>query len=191
MNFQDFKTDEKCLRSQLAAYVEGELSSREELELEMHLAVCKSCAAELNEQKKLLCALDCALEVEQEIALPVNFTEVVVARAQSKVSGLRAPRERFKALFVCLALFLLVVLGLGGKIEAILNTYIKFGEQLLAVGAFALHLIYDISIGTAVIARSLSNQFVNNLPFAGTFFVAFFFFSLFAAARLFTRYNRA
>ncbi len=39
-------TTEECPRAQLAAYIDGELFPREELELEMHIPVCKSCAAE-------------------------------------------------------------------------------------------------------------------------------------------------
>jgi predicted anti-sigma-YlaC factor YlaD len=184
-------TTEECPRAQLAAYIDGELLPREELELEMHLAVCKSCAAELNEQKKLLCVLDFALESEKEIELPKNFTKIIVANAESNVSGLRSPKERFKALFVCSVLFLLVLLGLGGKVESVLNTYIKFTDQIFAVFGFVFHLIYDISIGTAVILRSLGSGFVNNSAAAFVFFAAFLLVSMFALSRLFVRYNRA
>ena len=83
----------------------------------MHLAHCPACAEELNEQKKMLCALDIALiEDEKEFELPENFTRVVVANAESSVGGLRQPQERFKTLFVCAALFLLVLLGLLGTV---------------------------------------------------------------------------
>src|SRR5215207_7269746 len=87
-----------CPRIEIAAYVDGELSPREEFDLEMHFAVCETCSAELNEQKKLLYALDFALENEDEIELPENFTKVVVATAESNVKGLRCPRERNRAL---------------------------------------------------------------------------------------------
>ncbi len=190
MDSQIITTEKVCPLTKIAAYVDGELSPREELELELHLANCQSCAAELNEQKKLLCALDFALEKEAEIELPVNFTKIVVANAESKVNGLRCPRERFKALFAGSLLFLAVILGLGGRIEAVLNTYVKFGEQIFAVGAFALHLIYDVSIGTAVILRSLDNQFVSSSSIAFALSIAFFFVSLLAASRLSVGYNR-
>ena len=191
MNLQTATTEIECPRAQLAAYIDGELLPREELELEMHLANCKDCTAELNEQKKLLCVLDFALESEKEIELPANFTKVIVANAESNVSGLRSSKERFRALFVCLGLFLLVILGLGGQIEPVLNTYIKFTDKIFAVFGFVFHLIYDVSIGTAVILRSLGSGLVSNSGIAFAVFGALLLFSLFALSRLFVRYNRA
>lgn len=191
MDSQIITTEKICSRAVLAAYIDGELLPREELELEMHLTGCKTCRAELNEQKKMLCALDFALENESEIELPANFAKTIVANAESSISGLRCPRERFKALWVCSLLFLLVILGLGGKIEAVLNTYVKCAEQFAAVGGFMLRLIYDISIGTAVILRSLNTQFISNSPLAPVVPIVFFFVCLFAFSRLFVRYNRA
>ena len=192
MSLPIIKTEDKCLRAQIiVAYVDGELLPPEELELETHLANCKSCAAELNEQKKLLCALDFALEDEREIELPVDFTKIIVTNAESNVSGLRSPRERFSALFVCFGLFLLVIFGLGTETETVLNTSVKFTEQFFALCGFALHLIFDISIGTAVILRSLGNQFVNESGSVFAFFAAFLLVLLFAVSRLFVRFNRA
>jgi predicted anti-sigma-YlaC factor YlaD len=191
MNLPIATTEIKCPRSQLVAYIDGELLPHEELELEMHLAVCKSCAEELNEQKKLLCVLDFALESEKEIELPANFTKIIVANAESNVSGLRSSKERFSALFICLGLFLLAVLGLGGQMEPVLNTYIKFTDKIFAVFGFVFHLIYDVSIGTAVILRSLGSGLVNNSGIGFTVFAILLLFSLFALSRLFVRYNRA
>jgi predicted anti-sigma-YlaC factor YlaD len=191
MSFQIATTEKECPRAQLAAYIDGELLPREELKLEMHLANCKSCTAELNEQKKLLCVLDFALESEKKIELPANFTKIIVAKAESNVNGLRSSKERFKALLICLGLFLPVVLGLGGQIEPVLNTYIKFSEKILAVFGFVFHLIYDVSIGTAVILRSLGSGLVSNSGIGFGIFAVFLLFSLFALSRLFVRYNRA
>lgn len=183
-------TEKVCLTNEIAAYIDGELSPREELGLEMHLAVCPACKTKLNEQKKLLCALDFALDNEKEIELPANFTKVVVANAESKVSGLRRPQERFKAFFICAALFLLVILGLGSETETVLNTFTKFGEQVLAVGGFVFHLIYDFAFAAAIILRSLSHQIVFNSAVSVAFLVMFFVISLFALSRLIVRCNR-
>ena len=190
MNLRTAVTKEICLQNEIAAYIDGELTPREELNLEMHFAVCQTCRAKLNEQKKLLCALDFALENEREIELPENFTKVIVTTAESNVSGLRRPHERFKALFICAALFLLVILGLGGETEIIFNTFLKFGEQVLAVGGFVFHLIYRIAIGTTIILHSLSQQMVFNSAVSVAFLVIFFAISLFALSRLMNRYNR-
>ena len=189
---QETATIEKvCPTSEIAAYIDGELSSRAEFELEMHFAVCPSCKSKLNEQKKLLCALDFALDNEQEIELPANFTKIIVANAESKVSGLRRPQERFKALFICAALFLMVILGLGSETESVLHTFGKFGDQILAVGGFVFHLIYDFAIGTTIILRSLSHQVVFNSVVSVAFLVIFFVIFMFALSRLIVRYNRS
>ena len=145
-------------RSELAAYLDGELLSHEESALETHLAVCGECRTELNEQKKLLCVLNFALEDEKEFELPENFAKIVAANAESKVSGLRCSRERSKSLLVCAALFLLVILGLGRETEAVLNGFTGFAEQVLVVAGFAAHLFYDIALGTAIILRSIGSH---------------------------------
>ena len=192
MNLQTAAIKKNCShRSDIAAYIDGELVLREELELEMHLAVCKLCAAELNEQKTLLQALDFALENERGIELPANFTRVVVANAESKVSGLRRPQERFKALFVCAALFLLVLLGLGGETKTVFETFAKFADQFIAVGGFVWNLIYDAAFGTAIILRSLSHQIFFDSTLLAGFLIVVAFVSLVAASRLIARPTRS
>ena len=180
-----------CLhRSDIAAYIDGELLPREELELEMHLAICKLCAGELNEQKTLLQALDFALENERGIELPANFTRVVVANAESKVSGLRHPQERFKALFVCAALFLLVLFGLGGETKTVFETFARFADQFLAVGGFVWNSIYDVAVGTAVILRSLSHQVIFHSSVSFAALTGFFVVLLIVFSRVALRSNR-
>lgn len=191
MNPQSLHIENKCPRTELAAYIDGELLPREEIELEIHLANCHTCAFELNEQKRLLSALDFALEDEKDFKLPANFTKVVVANAESKVKGLRCPKERFNAVFVIAALFLLFLLGLGGETKSIAETFLRFGEQILAVGGFAMRFIFDIAIAASIILRTLSSQFVYNSAFSIVFFGAFFLTVLFALSRLFNRYTQA
>lgn len=190
MNLQTVTAEKVCPNNEITAYIDGELSPSEEFDLEMHFAVCPACKSKLNEQKQLLCVLDFALESENEIELPVNFTKVVITNAESKVSGLRHPQERSKALFICAALFLLVLLGLGSETETVLNTFGKFGDQILAIGSFAFHLIYDIAIGTAIILRSISHQIVFNSELSMAFLAVFLILSLFFLSRLVVRYNR-
>ncbi|CAN5418576.1 hypothetical protein BH20ACI1_BH20ACI1_32510 [soil metagenome] len=180
-----------CPQNEIAAYIDGELLPREELDLEMHLAACRPCTAELNEQKKLLCALDFALEDESEIELPENFTKVIVTTAESNVSGLRRPQERFKAFFICAALTLLVLLGLGSETGTVVGTFWKIGDQILAVGGFAFHLIYDVAIGTAIILRSLSHHIAFNSTVSVVFLIGILFIGLITFSRLIVRFNRA
>ena len=177
-------------RNDIAAYLDGELPVREELELEMHLAVCKECNEELNEQKKLLRVLDFAFEAESEIEMPANFTQVVVANAESKVSGLRRPQERFKALFICAALFLLVLFGLGGETVTVVSAFGKFAEQFLAIAGFVWNLIYDAAYGTAIILRSLSHQIVFNSNVSFAVLLGLVFVCVIALSRFVTRSTR-
>ena len=191
MNLQSAESENFCPRSEIAAYIDGELSPREELDLEMHFAGCPECAAELNTQKKLLCALDFAMEAEREIELPKNFTKVVIATAEGNVSGLRRPQERYKALFTCAALFLLVILGLGGETETVFSTFLKFGEQFLAVGGFGVHLFYDVAFGTTVILRSVSHQLIAETAVPVVFFGVIVLLGFLGLSRLVVRLNRA
>jgi len=190
MNLQVNTTEKVCPREEIAAYVDGEISPREELELEMHFAVCKTCSEELNTQKKLLCALDSALLSEREIEIPENFVRVVVTKAESSVSGLRRPQERWTALFICSALFLLVLIGLGEETGTIFAAFGKFAEQFMAVGSFIAHLIYDFAVGITVILRSLSNQFVFNSAVSVGLIIILFLLSLLTVSRLVVRFNR-
>lgn len=189
MNFQN--SENKCPRAELAAYIDGELSPLEELELESHLAACKLCATELNEQKRLLCALDFALEGEREFELPKNFTKIIVANAESKVSGLRSPKERFNAIFVVAALFLMFLAGLGGEIKSVAAASLQLGEQVFAVGNFTAHLIYDLTVGASVILRSISSQFFHNSNGLSALLIAFFVAALLALSRFLFRSNQS
>ena len=189
MDFDNLKTE--CPSSELAAYIDGELLPREELELEMHLAACSLCAAELNEQKRLLCALDFALEGEKEFKLPDNFTKIVVANAESKVCGLRSPKERFNAVFVIFALFLMFLAGVGGEIKSVAATFIQFGEHLLTVGNFTAHLIYNVGVGISIVLRSFGAQLVYNSSVTVLFLTAFFLAALFALSRFINRFGQS
>lgn len=139
----------------------------------------------------MLLALDFALESEKEIELPENFTKVVVANAESKVSGLRRPQERFNALLVCAVLFLLMILGLGAEIKTVFGSLEKFADQFLAVGGFFWNFIYDAAIGTAIILRSLNSQVIFNSTIAAIFLLGVFFIFLSAISHFVIRLNRS
>lgn len=183
------KLSSACPRSEIAAYVDGELTPPAELDLETHLATCQICAEELNQQKRFLYALDCVL-VEREVSLPADFTRIVVNNAGSRVSGLRRPRERFNALFICSALFLVVILGLGSETQNTLSTFSRVFEQFWAIGGFVAHLAYDIAVGAIVIVRSLCFQFVYDSAFVFAFLAILFGISVLGCSRLLLRDNR-
>ncbi len=165
MELQTATTNAECPSIEISSYIDGELSPQQELELELHLAGCKTCSEELNDQKKLLCAINASLKDEGEFELPANFTKVVVANAESRVSGLRRPRERFNAAFVCSALGLFVLFGLGAEATNVLDGFVRIFDQTAVVAGIAAHVVYDFSIGAIVILRSLSSQFLFSSAF--------------------------
>jgi len=189
MDLQIATTEKVCPREEIAAYVDGEISPREELELELHFAACKACADELNSQKTLLCALDSIGHGKEEIELPEDFTKVVVTAAESKVSGLRRPQERRKALFVCAGLFFLIVLALGGETRAVFGSFGTIAEQFAIAGSFLVHFVYDITVGVTIILRSLSNQLVFNSAVSFFVITVIFLISLLTLSRLVLRHN--
>jgi len=150
-----------CPSGEISSYIDGELLPSRELELERHFISCETCRSELNLQKKFLIALDHALESEEEIDLPANFTKVVVANAESRVSGLRRRSERYNAFFVCAGLFLIIIFALGASgTNTALDGFFVVVQKLVAVGGFVVHMIYDIAIGAVIILRSLASRFV-------------------------------
>jgi hypothetical protein len=191
MDLRIATTEKVCPREEIAAYVDGEIPPREELELELHFAACRTCADELNSQKTLLCALDSFRPAKDDIELPEDFTKVVVTAAESKVSGLRRPQERRKALYVCAGLFLLIVFALGGETRTVFGSFGTVAEQLAIVGSFLVHFVYDITVGVTIILRSLSNQLVFNSAVSFFVITVIFLISLLTLSRLVIRQNRA
>lgn len=188
---QTEKQENPCPRTEIAEYLDGELSPREEMDLELHFAVCKTCAADYNVQKKLLCALDLALDEKREFELPEDFTKTVIVNAESNVSGLRRREERFRALFLCAGLFLLITIGLGSETEAVFSTFKIFIEQILAVGSFTAHLIFDFAVALTAIIRIIGGQFMYNPLFAFLALSALFISFGYIFSRVLTLFNRS
>jgi anti-sigma factor RsiW len=191
MDLQTATTEKNCQRFEIAAYIDGELSPPEELKLESHVAECKDCLAELNLQKQMLSVLDFGLEDKAEIELPKNFAKVVAVRAESTVSGLRSKEERFRALFLCVFLFLIILIGLGTETETVFAALGKFGEQLIALIGFAGNLAFDLAVGTTIILRSLSGQFVFNSVVSFVVVACLFTLSTILLSRQISRYKRS
>lgn len=191
MNKQIERQKDFCPRTEIAAYIDGELSPYEELELERHLAVCASCKTQLNQQKNLLCALDFAFVGKKEIELPENFTKTIIINAESKVQGLRCPKERFRALVVCAGLFVFILVGLGSETEAVFSTVGTFFEQVWTVGGFAAHLVYDVAFAFTTILRLIGSHLIFHSAF--TFFIwgAFLIAFLCVLSRLRLRVSRS
>lgn len=143
----------ECPIDEIAAYIDGELDRGREGELEEHFAACGGCVSELNRQKQFLCSLESSLKHEGNLPLPPNFAKLVAVNAESTVSGLRRPRERFNAIFICAALALFGLFALGADGSRVLTAVV---EQIAIIGAFLGRLVYSISVGVVVILRSVA-----------------------------------
>ena len=146
----------ECPSVEIAAYLDGELSSEAEAELESHLSTCSVCTQDLNDQKHFIIALNGSLN--NLPALPIDFTKRIVTNAESGVSGLREKRERLNAVFVCVGLFLFVLFTLGASAPGTIAATLDVVGRLAAVAAFAGHLIYVVAFGVVVVMRSLAEQ---------------------------------
>ena len=148
-----------CPSAEIAAYIDGELDAGGEFDLERHLAGCDACSLELNSQKHFLRNLDISFRNEREMDLPANFTRLIVANAESTVSGLRRPRERFNALFICAGLLLFVLFAMGAEAASLFDGLAGAVEKTFAVGDIFARLIYSIFVGAAIIVRAFASQF--------------------------------
>lgn len=183
-------TNSSCPSPDLSAYLDGELSSHDELKLEEHLAGCRVCTEDLNLQKGFLNALEFSLDDEGSIELPANFTKAVVTNAESRVTGLRHPHERRNAAFICAALVVFSAVALGSNANATLTAVATIAEKSLAVALSVGHFVYDMALGSTIVFRSLASAFVFDSAAAFVFVLALFVLSLYVFSRLLGGFRR-
>jgi anti-sigma factor RsiW len=179
-----------CPSPEISAYIDGELSSADEMRLEMHVARCVTCNEDLNLQKSFLIALDSSLDHDVEIELPSNFTKAVVVNAESGVTGLRRPKERRNAAVICLCLIAIALVALGSNAERTFAASAAIAEKFIAVASSALHFLYDISLGSAIVFRSLASNFVFESTVGALLVLVVFVLSLFLFSKLIVRFHR-
>ena len=181
-------SESSCPSRDISAYLDGELPSDAELQLEMHIAACHTCADDLNLQKSFLNALGSSLEHEDDIELPPNFTKSVVATAESRVSGLRHPRERRNAALICGAL--LIVALLGTNAGSTFAAAASVGETFITIASSVWHFVYDAALASMIVFRSLASAFVFSSSAAIVFVIALFVVSLYVFSRLLGEFRR-
>lgn len=194
MNSQSEKIEDSsiCPREEIAAYIDGELSSSEEMDLDLHLTNCKTCSDELNSQKKVSTTLEILLEDKaDDFELPANFTKVITAKAESNVSGLRQPKERLSAFIIFAVLIALVVVGLGSRIDTVWFAFGKIAGQMMVVGGFVWHVIIDIGIVISVILRALSQHFIYSSISALILILMVFAMTALMLSKMVWRFNRS
>lgn len=176
----------------MVAYLDGELDAASLARLEGHLGDCAWCAAELLEQRRLFQELTFALTDEPAIEMPKNFVELVAARAQSDMSGVRDKGERKRALLLCAALAAISFVLLGGTAlrESVLTPLISAWTAFAALFSFLAHALYDAGAGVAVLSRGLGGRLLFESRAVGLLALLLFALALFTLARLIVRYHR-
>jgi anti-sigma factor RsiW len=181
-----------CRKEEIAAYLDGELDSSSCAQLEQHFPDCPKCALELREQRRLLHELNFALMEEPVIEMPKNFAQVVAARAQSDMSGMRATVERRRALMLCGALTACSLMLLGGAAfsESVLAPLRAIWKACRALLGFLGHALYDAGAGVTVISRGLGGHLFFESRAAGFLVLVLLALALFTLGRLIINYHR-
>jgi predicted anti-sigma-YlaC factor YlaD len=189
---QNSTTKEICLCTEVSAYLDGELSVRDEQSFEHHLSNCQVCKTELLSQKQMLCALNFAFDsTDRDFELPKNFTKTIVTKAESNVSGLRKPEERSRAFVLCLILFAFVVAALGESLGKFVSIWQSVTEQVVAVVSVAVDFSVDIFMGFAVILRALNQTFIFDSQLTTWTFLIFFLIIFTLFSRILIRHHRS
>lgn len=151
-----------CKSVEIAAYLDGELDGSACALFDEHVKACRACAVELLEQRRLLCALDLALDDDPALALPKNFAQVVTAHAESDMRGVRGRTEHSRALRLCalLALGSFALLGGAAINQSVLSPLRIVARHVLSVISFIVHAGYDAGEGVVVILRAIGGHMV-------------------------------
>lgn len=183
--------NQDCPHEEIAAYLDGELSGAGLISFEDHLDGCGECAAELRDQRQLLCTLDVAFSQSRSFELPQDFSRVIAAHAESDLSGMRHKSERRLALKVCavLAAFSFALMGTAWR-ATLLEPARSFAHAARGLFEVAWRTLYDAGTGLAVIIRVLSRAGVSGHLGLGILMIAFLV-SILLLPLLIARYHRA
>lgn len=183
---------EGCNTEEIVSYLDGELEAASLASLEEHLATCASCTAELQTQRRLLRELDFVLADDASVEMPKNFAQVVAARAQADLSGVRDRKERRRAVRLCMLLAAVSVALLGGAAasESVLAPLRAIWRGGAALITFLGHALYNAGAGFAVISRGIGGHLVfESRPVSVVVFLLFAS-ALFMLRRLIAGYHR-
>ena len=184
--------NQACRSEEIVAYLDGDLDAEASALLEAHFAECAGCDDELKAQERLLRELDFALAEDARVEMPKNFAQVVAARAQSDLSGVRAPRERRRALRLCAALSIVAFILLGGAAmsESIFAPLRAIWKCFAAIFGFLGHALYDLGAGFAVISRGVGGHILFESRASSLLVFLLFASALFMLRRLIVGYHR-
>ena len=181
-------SDNRCQLEDVAAYLDGELSTGGLERFEQHVKECVTCAKELRAQRQLLCTLDVAFNDSRTFDLPKNFARVVTASAENDLSMIRHWRERKRALQLCLGLGLVSFGLLGAATRTIVFDPLRSGFRTARVLFDLLfRALSDAGSSAAVLVRMVGRSQPASLWLLTLGFVV----SLFFLTLLIIRYRRA
>ena len=185
--------NQACRSEEIVAYLDGDLGVEASRLLEEHLAGCAYCAGELKAQERLLRELEFALAEDVSVEMPENFARTVAARAQSDLSGVRAPHERRRAFYLCATLASLAFMLLGGATfgESIFSPLRSVWKCFAAIFGFLSHALYDLGAGLAVISRGVGGHVLFESRSLTLLVSLLFASALFMLRRLIIGYHRA
>jgi hypothetical protein len=181
-----------CDCTDVAAYLDGELSVAESASFELHIASCRSCADALSEQRRLLCLLDAAFSRgHKRVELSEEFVRVVKARAQTDMTCVRRTSERRRAAVVVVALALTAFALLGGRVfGAGLAPLRAAAGAALSISDMILHTLTEATAGLLFILRSIGRHLATEPRGAGALIVVLLAFALAVLLRLVSDYHR-
>jgi anti-sigma factor RsiW len=180
-----------CDTDQIGAYIDGELEPGDHAALEEHLRQCARCASELQAQRRFMCELDSALANPSELAVPLNFAQVVAVRAESDMRGVRDRAEHTRALRFCIILGLaaFALLGVASSKAVILNVRSVAGKVFGVMGLFA-RTTFDAAAGFTVMSRVVSRGLIPDSRLAGLAGLFLIILAVAVLSLLISRYHR-
>ena len=182
-----------CAGEEVVAYLDGELDARAHALFERHLEGCARCAEALEAERRLSRELDSALADTPALEMPKNFAQVVAARAQADMSGVRRAPERRRALRLCAVLGTVACALTGGAAmtEAVLAPLRAVWNLGAAVLGFLGHALYDAGAGVAVISRGVGGRVLFGSRGTGVVVLLLLALALLTLRRLIAGYHRA
>jgi len=154
--------DHKCRVigvEELSEFVECELDIARRQFVEAHLLKCVFCQQEVNFQKRLQNTLGGALRFSADRELPVNFSQVLMARAECNVDRIRSGNELRRALSIFLVIAFMVSVGAAFSSSNVVSYLPSVFNQTVTIGSFVVHFFADILTGVFFALRVIVSQF--------------------------------
>lgn len=177
-----------CMPDDISAFIDGELSPENEAVFERHLAECEGCRRDLNEQKIFLSAVNASLESKETITVPINFTRTIIANAESSVSGLRDPRERSLAIWICSVILMMSIFAVGAES---LGIFSKIAQTANILADFVTKMFNTIAVASGVVMRSFAAASADESPAFIYLAAAVFILSVYVCVRLIPKIGRS